>query len=131
MNKWQDSFVDVQDLEELVKEYPSLITKVFPSVFATPGDGWRWKYVWCSEGTNEAMADELAYLLLGMAQDTPDTEYMVNLDEGGYATGYRYAETTHLNNAFVSFGIGCPMSSACSEIWRLVEVNEDGTEKYP
>ena len=128
--KWQNLFVNVQDLEMLVQEYPSLATKVFPTVFAVP-EGWRGKYVWCSEANNEAMADDLAYLLLGMAQDTPDIRYMVNLDEGGYATGYRYAEHTHLNNAWVSFGIGCPMQSACSEIWRLVEVNEDGTEKYP
>lgn len=123
--KWQELFVDVQDLEMLVQEYPEL-PKVFESIFATPGPGWRWKFVWCSEGNNEAMADELAYLMLGMATDS----YHIPLDSG-YVTGMRHKFNTTLDGAWVSFGIGCPMQSACSEIWRLVEVNEDGTEKYP
>jgi hypothetical protein len=82
--------------------------------------------VWCSEGNNEAMADDLAYLMLGMATDS----YHIPL-ESGYACGLRHKFNTTLGEAWVSFGIGCPMQSASSEIYRLVEVNEDGTEKYP
>lgn len=76
--------------------------------------GHRWKFLWCGEGENTVQADDLAMLLLA----------------NQYGTEFFYGQDVYICGTYdnrkvwatwFSWGIGCPVSSAISEVFVAVK----------
>jgi hypothetical protein len=128
-NSWRDRYIDPDMMfPEDVDVPEGLVELVLATPVLEPPAGYRWKYLWCGEADNTPQADDLAMLLLCTAKK--DDDYMVWLPDGSYACG-NVSNRDKPWVCWMSFGIGCSMQSAVSEIFVAVAVNEDGTEKYP
>jgi hypothetical protein len=102
---------DYQSMRDVMQSWFTMLDRITP-------DGYRWRTIYCSEGENSEGEDLMAAALAGTG-----TAFMIRGDGGSvYVVGtYAVGRSGMEHQAFVTWGLGCPMQSAGCEVMVLVK----------